>query len=65
MRSKKEFRDPKEVAIQEWKNRYRISAKLQGDIYVNFYKYCTDNNLSINSGVNHLLQTHPPLQNNV
>ena len=61
MRSKKEFRDPKEVAIQDWKNRYRISAKLNGDIYPVFYRYCTDNNLSINSGVNHLLQTHPTL----
>ncbi len=53
---------PDAISEQAWKNRTRVSCKLKSDIYADFFIYCQKNNFNFNSGVNHLLQTHPELK---
>lgn len=56
--------EPKPDALteSEWKNRSRISCKLKHKTYTDLWIYCQRNNFNFNSGVNHLLQTHPQLK---
>lgn len=49
----------------EWKNRRLISVKLTPTNYSKMYSYMQARNLNWNSGVNHLLLTHPDLENYV
>ena len=61
-RQAKEFR-PNAISEEAWKNRTRVSCKLKHKTYADFFIYCQKNNFNFNSGVNHLLQTHPELNN--
>ena len=55
---------PKDLSVNEWKNRHQVGAKLTAENYTNLWLFCEENNFNFNSGVNHLLKTHPSLQNN-
>jgi hypothetical protein len=46
---------PNGVDREDWKNRYRISAKLQPDLYADLMALCRQNDWSINTAINHLL----------
>ena len=43
---------PPEATREEWKNRARISAKLDPETYAKFYSWCKARNFSINTGSN-------------
>ena len=43
---------PPNVTVGEWKNRARISAKLDPETYAKFYSWCKAHNFSINTGLN-------------
>ena len=62
---KRQTKETRPDAIDEntWKNRSRISCKLKHKTYSDLFIYCQKNNYNFNSGVNHLLQTHPELNN--
>ena len=43
---------PPEVTKEEWKNRARITAKLDPETYAKFYSWCKAHGFSINTGLN-------------
>ena len=49
----------------EWKNLRLISVKLTPTNYSKMYSYMQAKKFNWNSGVNHLLLTHPDLENYV
>ena len=49
----------------EWKNRRLISVKFTPTNYSKMYSYMQAKKFNWNSGVNHLLLTHPDLENYV
>ena len=46
---------PADISAQDWKNRYRISAKLPPSVYADLQQFCRDNDLSINSALKTIL----------
>lgn len=46
---------PADVSVQDWKNRYRISAKLPPGIYADLQRFCRDHDLSVNSALKSIL----------
>mgnify|MGYP006924461390 FL=1 len=46
---------PPEVTVEEWKNRARITAKLDPETYAKFYSWCKARSFSINTGLNALI----------
>ena len=51
---------PSAVSAQDWKNRYRVSAKLEPDTYTALLAYCKANDLSINSALREILSQRFP-----
>ena len=47
---------------EEWKNRFRISAKLVKINYTSAFIFFTRMGWSWSSGINHLIATHPDIQ---
>tara|TARA_X000000368_G_scaffold281698_1_gene223567 strand:+ start:877 stop:1113 length:237 start_codon:yes stop_codon:yes gene_type:complete len=47
---------------EEWKNRFRISAKLGQINYRSAFIFFTRNGWSWSSGINNLIATHPEIQ---
>ena len=52
---------PPEVTREDWKNRARISAKLDPETYAKFYSWCKARSFSINTGLNAIIADY--LQN--
>ena len=46
---------PPEVTVGDWKNRTRISVKLDPEFYAQLYSWCKAHNFSINTGVNAII----------
>ena len=46
---------PPEVTTEEWKNRARITAKLDPETYAKLYSWCKARNFSINTGLNAII----------
>ena len=46
---------PPEVTKEEWKNRARITAKLDPETYAKFYSWCKARGFSINTGLNAII----------
>ena len=46
---------PPEVTVEEWKNRARITAKLDPETYAKFYSWCKAHSFSINTGLNAII----------
>ena len=53
---------PPEVNTNDWKNRFRISAKLVQINYTSAFIFFTRMGWSWSSGINHLIATHPDIQ---
>ena len=53
---------PETVNTNDWKNRFRISAKLVKINYTSAFIFFTRNGWSWSSGINHLIATHPEIQ---
>ena len=51
---------PSAVSAQDWKNRYRVSAKLEPETYSALVAYCKANDLSINSALREILSQRFP-----
>ena len=45
----------------KFNNRYHVGAKLSSDEYSKFWKYCTKNDLNINSALKKLINSHPEI----
>ena len=43
---------PPEVTTEEWKNRTRISVKLDPETYTKLYRWCKSHGFSLNTGLN-------------
>ena len=52
---------PETVNTNDWKNRFRISAKLVQINYKAAFIFFTRNGWSWSSGINHLIATHPEI----
>jgi hypothetical protein len=55
---------PEGINPQDWKNRTRISAKLTPVNYSKLVRWCLTKKFNFNSGINHLITTHPDFQKN-
>ena len=53
---------PETVNTNDWKNRFRISAKLVQINYTSAFIFFTRMGWSWSSGINHLIATHPDIQ---
>ena len=51
---------PAVVNTQDWKNRHRVSAKLEPETYSALMAYCRKHDLSINSALREILSQHLP-----
>ncbi len=47
---------------EQWKNRFRISAKVKSEFWPGFYNWAKQHKLSYSSAVNVLISTHPDLK---
>jgi len=52
---------PETVNTNDWKNRFRISAKLVKINYTSAFIFFTRMGWSWSSGINHLIATHPEI----
>ena len=52
---------PETVNTNDWKNRFRISAKLVKINYTSVFIFFTRMGWSWSSGINHLIATHPEI----
>ena len=52
---------PSNVNPEDWKNRFRISAKLVKINYTSAFIFFTRMGWSWSSGINHLIATHPEI----
>ena len=52
---------PDAVNTNDWKNRFRISAKLVRINYASAFIFFTRKGWSWSSGINHLISTHPEI----
>ena len=51
---------PSAVSAQDWKNRHRVSAKLEPETYSALMAYCRKHDLSINSALREILSQYLP-----
>ena len=51
---------PEVVNTQDWKNRHRVSAKLEPETYSALMAYCRENDLSVNSALRQILSQRFP-----
>lgn len=49
---------PQGIDPKTWKNRHLVSAKLRPGIYADLMHYCRQQNMSINTAINTIIQTH-------
>ena len=55
---------PDGISRDEWKNRFKVWSVLKEPNWHLFHKWLKVNNLSVNRGINVLIQTHPDIQKN-
>lgn len=51
------------VSPENWKNRFRVSAKLTAETYAALHAYCRKHELSINSALRQIISEHLNLPN--